>query len=197
MPPIDNQPHRPKVLQLCISRVLGRQRLTSLDSSVASIGGVQNICPASSQVLGRRFAQHLKFRFVAYNVLARSQANKQSAYFLKKVQRESVTVEAHSLLNSVNRYAFNMLGTRLYWQGKWNELRAQVRGLVYPALLLTFSTADVHWQSLAKLMPGCRKQQIEDEARLYQPQKNPGYRGFPLHPRKGSTLHEGGCRPKV
>ncbi|KAG6259068.1 hypothetical protein E4U49_006020, partial [Claviceps purpurea] len=94
MPPIDNQPHHPKVLQLCISRVLGRQRLTSLDSSVASIGGVQNICPASSQVLGRRFAQHLKFRFVAYNVLARSQANKQSAYFLKKVQRESVTVES-------------------------------------------------------------------------------------------------------
>lgn len=127
---------------------------------------LQNICPASSQVLGRRFAQHPKFRFVAYNVLARSQAIKQSAYFLKKDQRElriyslrlklrkmlnHNTQEAHSLLKSVNRYTGNMLETRPYWQRKRNEL-TQVCGLGCPALFISFSAAELHSELLAKVM---------------------------------------------
>ncbi|KAG6173755.1 hypothetical protein E4U51_004432 [Claviceps purpurea] len=48
---------------------------------------------------------------------------------------------------------YSMLSTRSCWQGKRNELAALVRGLGCPALFMTFSAADLHWESLAKLMP--------------------------------------------
>ncbi|KAG5935439.1 hypothetical protein E4U59_005605, partial [Claviceps monticola] len=66
----------------------------------------------------------------------RTQTHKRSTFYLKKYQREDITIEklremfnqdseeAQALLKLITRYAGNMLGTRPYWLGKRNELAA-------------------------------------------------------------------------
>ncbi|KAG5922008.1 hypothetical protein E4U61_005910 [Claviceps capensis] len=96
-------------------------------------------CPSSIgnlELPDGQFAQHFKLRYVVYSMWIRSQTNKRSTYYLKKYQREDITIEklremfnqnseeAQTLLKSITRYSGNMLGTRPYWLGKWNGLAA-------------------------------------------------------------------------
>ncbi|KAG5943982.1 hypothetical protein E4U59_007736 [Claviceps monticola] len=117
MHPIRNQQHRLNVVhQLCVSRALGRHPLTSLDRMnsfllalvsptlyphdtgvyveprLRSVDSKANFQRALELSDGR--IAHPKFRYVAYNMLVRSQTN--------------------NLLNSVTHYAGNMLGTHPY-----------------------------------------------------------------------------------
>ena len=113
-----------------------------------------------------RFAQHPRFRYVAFNTLMRRQVNARSNFFAKRhVDNSLVDVDAlreafatdsvasKRLLSSVVRFAGNLTGTRPYWGVRRQQLEAIVRELDCPPLFSTYSAADTHWESLAKLMP--------------------------------------------
>ncbi|EAQ87454.1 hypothetical protein CHGG_04073 [Chaetomium globosum CBS 148.51] len=50
-------------------------------------------------------------------------------------------------------HADTLRGTRAYWTGKGHQLTAHVYALGMPAMFMTFSPADLHWDSLARHMP--------------------------------------------
>lgn len=94
----------------------------------------------------------------------RERINRKSAYFVKhtgwgnveldelRAVFESNTDESKRLLNSVVKYADDLVGTRAYWTGQGHQLAAYVYNLGALALFMTFSPADLHWDSLAKAM---------------------------------------------
>jgi len=112
-----------------------------------------------------RFAQHPRFRFVAFNTLMRFQVNKKSSYYvthnpdapvdLDELQAafHTDTREGRAILNSIVKFGDNLRRTRTFWNGKRHELEAYAYCLGLPAFSLTFSAADLHWKSLAKHMP--------------------------------------------
>ncbi|CAH0028647.1 unnamed protein product [Clonostachys rhizophaga] len=63
------------------------------------------------------------------------------------------TPESATLLKSIVRYSGSIRGTRPFWIGKRQGLEAMVRGLGCPGTFMTFSAADVHWDSLHRHMP--------------------------------------------
>ncbi|KAF4993680.1 hypothetical protein FDECE_13356 [Fusarium decemcellulare] len=93
-----------------------------------------------------RFACHPRFPYVAFNTLMRQQVNRRSTYFVKRD-------EAKALLNSAVRYSGSLCGTRAFWNGRRHQLEAYCYGLGCPAIFLTFSAADLHWESLQRHMP--------------------------------------------
>lgn len=113
-----------------------------------------------------RFARHPRFRFVVFNTLMRAQVNTRSSFFVKRSHGsrpvdiaelraafEENTVEGQALLNSVVRYTGSLRGTRAFWNGRRHQLDAMVHGLGTPNVFMTFSAADLHWDSLARHMP--------------------------------------------
>jgi hypothetical protein len=112
-----------------------------------------------------RFARHPRFRFVAFNTLMRSTVNAKSSYFVKHTPQGQVSLDelraafdsnsrdSKQLLNSIVKHADTLRGTRTYWTGKGHQLSAHVYALGKPAMFMTFSPADLHWQSLAQHMP--------------------------------------------
>ncbi|KAG6127651.1 hypothetical protein E4U12_005759 [Claviceps purpurea] len=101
-----------------------------------------------------RAARHPKFRYVLYKI-----------NYLEKDQREDVTVEklremfnqnsdgAQTFQKSITRYAGNKpVGHSLILAVKAKGAAAMVRGLECPSLFMTSSAAELHWESLAKLM---------------------------------------------
>jgi hypothetical protein len=95
----------------------------------------------------------------------RQQVNTRSSFFLKQNNTRDLTIEqlrrafeadtpeAKAVLNSVVRYSGSLQGTRAYWSGRRHQLESFVRALGCPALFLTFSAADLHWNSLQRHMP--------------------------------------------
>ncbi|KAF4952454.1 hypothetical protein FSARC_12626 [Fusarium sarcochroum] len=59
---------------------------------------------------------------------------------------------AKALLNSVVRYSGSLRGIRPFWGGQRHQLEAYVHRLGCPGIFLTFSTADLHWESLQQHM---------------------------------------------
>lgn len=117
-----------------------------------------------------RFARHPRFRYTCFNTLMRQQVNSRSSFFIKKggpqagheqpidiseicAAFDADTAEAKSLLNSIVRYSNSLRGTRAYWGGRRHQLEAYVRGLGCPGVFLTFSAADLHWDSLQQHFP--------------------------------------------
>ncbi|KAF5578398.1 ATP-dependent DNA helicase PIF1 [Fusarium pseudoanthophilum] len=113
-----------------------------------------------------RFAKHPRFPYVAFNTLMRQQVNQRSSFYVKKdgtraeidipqlrAAFDSDTPEAKALLNSVVRYSGSLRGTRPFWGGRRHQLEAYVHGLGCPGIFLTFSAADLHWESLHRHMP--------------------------------------------
>ena len=115
-----------------------------------------------------RFARHPTFRFVALNMLMRSQASQASRYFVSKArpQRGNISREelvaaledpdaprAKSLLNAISRAAVNLKGTRPFWFKKRHECEAFAKCLGVPGAFVTLSPADLHWLSLYQHMP--------------------------------------------
>ncbi|KAF5711868.1 ATP-dependent DNA helicase PIF1 [Fusarium mundagurra] len=122
-----------------------------------------------------RFARHPRFPYVAFNTLMRQQVNQRSSFFIKKDGRrtevdiaqlrtafDSDTPEAKSLLNSIIRYSGSLRGTRPFWGGRRHQLEAYVHGLGCPGIFLTFSAADLHWESLQRHMPRYEEWQNAD-----------------------------------
>ncbi|CAA9956395.1 Helitron helicase domain protein [Pyrenophora teres f. maculata] len=114
-----------------------------------------------------RFAQHPRFRYVAFNTIMRHQINDKAGFFVKKLDPQNKDLslddlrnafaddsdESRQMLNRITRYAANLRGTRPYWAGRMKMVEAMVRMLGCPSLFLTFSAADLHWDSLMQHMP--------------------------------------------
>ena len=112
-----------------------------------------------------RFASHPRFRFVAFNTMMRQTVNSKSTYFVHHTRQAPITAEelrnafeaqtddARRLLNSIVRFSDGVKGTRPFWNGKRHELESHVYALDCPSLFMTFSPADLHWDSLARHMP--------------------------------------------
>ncbi|KAJ3459135.1 hypothetical protein MRS44_015208 [Fusarium solani] len=113
-----------------------------------------------------RFARHPRFPYVPFNTLMRQQINQRSTFFIKKDGHRqpadvdqlrqafnSNTLEAKALLNLVVRYSGSLRGTCPYRGGRRYQLEAYVHGLGCPGVFLTFSLADLHWDSFARVMP--------------------------------------------
>jgi ATP-dependent DNA helicase PIF1 len=114
-----------------------------------------------------RFAQHPRFRYVAFNPIMRHQINEKAGFFVRKMdpQNKDLTLddlrnafnddseESRYILNRVTRYAASLRGTRPYWGGRMKMVESMVRMLGCPHLFLTFSAADLHWDSLMQHMP--------------------------------------------
>ncbi|KAM4067753.1 ATP-dependent DNA helicase PIF1 [Hirsutella rhossiliensis] len=66
---------------------------------------------------------------------------------------EEDTPESRALLSSIVRFSSSLKGTRAYWGGQRHQLEALVHGLTCPGVFLTFSAADLHWDSLQRHMP--------------------------------------------
>jgi ATP-dependent DNA helicase PIF1 len=90
-----------------------------------------------------RFARHLRFRYVAFNMLMRRQVNTKSGFFVRKVQPkqgdlslndlrlafQENTTEAQAIIKSITRFSGTLRGTRPYWYGKLKQLQAIIRHL--------------------------------------------------------------------
>jgi ATP-dependent DNA helicase PIF1 len=114
-----------------------------------------------------RFAQHPRFRYVAFNMIMRHQIDKKAGFFVRKLdpQNKDLTLddlrnafnndieESRQILNRVTRYAASLRGTRPYWSGRMKMVESMVRMLGCPNLFLTFSAADLHWDSLMRHLP--------------------------------------------
>jgi hypothetical protein len=61
--------------------------------------------------------------------------------------------ESRQILNRVTRYAASLRGTRPYWSSRMKMVESIVRMLRCPNLFLTFSAADLHWDSLMRHLP--------------------------------------------
>lgn len=57
------------------------------------------------------------------------------------------------MLQLVVRSGNVLRGTRAFWNDERHKLQAMCYALGAPRLFLTFSAADLHWESLAKIMP--------------------------------------------
>ena len=113
-----------------------------------------------------RFARHPTFSFVITNQLTRQAIRSRSAFYFKRTAGDAFTdcdvglqqafaentVEAQKLKDSIVRLSGSFTGTKAYWMTKRAELQAMVRNLDCPDLFLTFSAADLHWDSLQRHM---------------------------------------------
>lgn len=126
-----------------------------------------------------RFARHSRFPFVAFNTIMRASVNQKASFFVKrnagrlgdietvddlKNMMDSDSPEAAAVLNSIVRSADTLKGTRPFWNQMRNELQAMCHALKCPAIFLTFSAADLHWESLQRLMPNYDEWKAADDA---------------------------------
>jgi hypothetical protein len=97
----------------------------------------------------------------------RYQINEKAGFFVKKLDPQNRdlslddlrnafnddTDESYAILNPVTRYAQSLRGARPYWAGRMEMVEAMVRMLSCLSLFLTFSAADLHWDSLMRHLP--------------------------------------------
>jgi hypothetical protein len=112
-----------------------------------------------------RFAQHPRFRFVAFNMLMGHQARTSAAFFVKGRPDQNISAEdlrraftgpdetAQKLLRSITRFSNQLPGTRPFWTARHQELIAFVKNLGPAQLFLTTSAADLHWDDLMRHLP--------------------------------------------
>lgn len=123
-----------------------------------------------------RFATHSRFLFVAFNTYMRAEVNKKSNYFVSKPGATTFNTidelkdaladdspRAQAIINSIVRSSDKLKGTRPFWNNARNELQAQCHALKCPHIFLTFSAADLHWESLARVMPGYEEWKTADD----------------------------------
>ena len=157
-----------------------------------------------------RFARHPRFRYVVFNTLMRQQVNQRSSFFVRRSgagPRQPVdanelreafnddTPESRALLNSIVRYSGSLRGTRAFWNGRRQQLEAYVHGLGCPGTFLTFSAADLHWDSLQRLMPRYHEwQQADHRSRMtiarVNLRDNPHIAAYHFHVRYTSFLEK-------
>ena len=101
-------------------------------------------------------------------MLMRQQIRGRSTFFVKRTINDPTahwdlaqiqeafrenTAESRQLQDSIIRSSVSIKGTRPYWMAKRAELQAMVRYLGCPDLFVTFSAADLHWDSFFALLP--------------------------------------------
>lgn len=117
-----------------------------------------------------RFAEHWRYPFTAFNRMLRKRILKVSSFYISKLREgeEAPTVDelraifddpqrqqdADALLNSIVWNGYKIAGTRPFWLNKRGQLDAIVDTLGCPALFLTFSHADFHWNDQMRHIPG-------------------------------------------
>ena len=99
---------------------------------------------------------------MANNMLMRQQIRGHSTFYIKRTSKDPTaqwdlaqiqeafhqnTTESRQLQDSIIRSSAIIKGTRPYWIAKRAELQAMVRCLGCPDLFVTFSAADLHWDS--------------------------------------------------
>lgn len=124
-----------------------------------------------------RFAQHPQWRYVTFNSNMRHQVTTRSSYFVKQVMTEEIDLDelrqaivqpndqqSKSILSRITRYAGSFRGTRPFWSKKRHELTAMIRQIETPDAFITFSAADLQWESLASHMPRYEEWKVASDA---------------------------------
>ena len=98
----------------------------------------------------------------------RQQIRSRSTFYIKRTSNDSTAewdlaqiqeafqenfAESRQLQESIIRFSASIKGTRPYWMAKRAELQAMVRTLGCPDLFVTFSAADLHWDSFFANLP--------------------------------------------
>ena len=117
-----------------------------------------------------RFARHPTFPYHCLNMMLRFKTLAKSRYFVSKDKERTGNFTKEDLaraldpdvpdapgsgiLQRIGRFAATIPGMRHFWWQKKNELQAFAYNLGVPAAFITLSPADLHWDSLFRLMPG-------------------------------------------
>jgi hypothetical protein len=111
---------------------------------------------------GRRFAQHRRFPWFAFNTLQRARTRSQSKIFVKQ-QHDAAKLTAadiqmmlegdHQVVSKMMRYGAKLRGTRAYWLARRHELTDVIRAGTSPHAFFTLSAADLQWPDLHRHMP--------------------------------------------
>lgn len=101
--------------------------------------------------------------------------------------------QAQMILNAIVRHAASIWGTRPFWNGKRTNLENYVRTLKTPALFLTFSPADYHWDSVYRHMPNyeqCLVAELTDRIGIGRIHilENPYISAYHFHKRFGTFM---------
>ncbi|KAJ5183745.1 hypothetical protein N7492_001361 [Penicillium capsulatum] len=120
------------------------------------------------------FAQHPRFRYVAFNTILRRQAGSKAGFFVRgrdipdldelRAAFQEDTPEARALLRSVTTLANSLRGTGAYWSDRRRDLYAYIKNLGAAHFFLTLSAADLHWDDLMRWMPNYDDWRAADSA---------------------------------
>ncbi|KAK3925970.1 LOW QUALITY PROTEIN: ATP-dependent DNA helicase pfh1 [Frankliniella fusca] len=146
----------------------------------------------------KRFAQHPRFRYYAFNSEMRWRALKNGGVYVKK-NEEFQDVSADYLKQKLEEnpslikknYGSNLQGTRAFWFSKGKQLLAMFQQLKLPTLFFTLSSADMHWPELFKILaPDKDYNSLTSKERENLLQNNPMIADQFFHERVESFLKE-------
>ena len=110
-----------------------------------------------------RFAQHPRFRYVAFNMLMRKQASQKGTFFCKRNSKHNkmsleelkdvISKGDSDIANQIAFFGNTLRGTKPYWQKASREIEAYVHNLGAPSVFFTVSAADHQWWDMQRLMP--------------------------------------------
>ena len=96
-------------------------------------------------------------------MIQRKQTLQQSGMFLKQNLGEAhLTIDelremaagdnSHAFISKISRYVANIAGSNAYWYKVREDLKAIVTTVGTPTFFFTFSSADMHWPELHRLL---------------------------------------------
>ena len=127
---------------------------------------VKHLVKFAEQINGKwifQFASHPRFCYWAFNMIQRKQTLQQSGMFLKQNPGEAhLTIDelremaagdnSHACISKISRYVANIAGSNAYWYKVREDLKAIVTTVGTPTFFFTFSSADMHWPELHRLL---------------------------------------------
>lgn len=110
-----------------------------------------------------RFASHPRFSYWALNLIQRKRTLQQSSVFLKQnpgephltleeLQNMAKNKTSKSFMTKLSRYVGNITGSSAYWYRVQQDLKTIIAYKGAPTIFFTFSSADMHWPELHKLL---------------------------------------------
>ena len=138
----------------------------STTRDVNFINKVKHLLKFAESVNGKwnfRFASHPRFSYWTLNMIQRKRALQQTSVFFKQNPGEAhLTTEelkdmarknlSGRFMTRLSRYVGNITGSSSYWHKVQQDLKTIVAQKGPPTIFFTFSSADMHWPDLHKLL---------------------------------------------
>ena len=131
-----------------------------------------------------RFASHPRFPYWALNMKQRHELLSRSTLYIRQHPCDaSLTVEqlqdmvgtmnSIQVMNRLQRYATNVLGSKQYWYTRYQELKALLEQKGPATFFWTVSSADNYWPELHSLLPHNTQIDVTHGMRVNAVIKNP------------------------